>query len=187
MNTAVKSAVLGAAGLVIGIGLGWAIRGVATYPMQAQLVTNYGDWRTACPPAALKDQSCRMMEQVMDTRTNQSVVQLAMGVDKGKNTLDVSVPLGVLLPAGVGLTIGDAKPVIFKYRTCTTAGCIGHLDIDDKTLALMSSAKDGKVLVAGMDGKAVAIPISLKGYSDAARGYRAAEQRRTSWFWRMFS
>jgi invasion protein IalB len=187
MNNTAKFAVTGAAALVIGIGLGWAIRGVATYPMQAQVLTNYGDWRTACPPASAKDQSCRMIEQVMDTRTNQSVVQLAMGVDKGKNTLDVSVPLGVLLPAGVGLTIGDAKPVLFKFRTCTTAGCIGHLEMDDKTLASMNTAKDGKILVAGMDGKAVAIPISLKGYADAARAYRSAEQRRTSWFWRMFS
>ena len=32
-----------------------------------------------------------------------------------------------------------------------------------------------------------AVPISMKGYTDAARNYRTSEQRRSSWLWRMFS
>jgi hypothetical protein len=61
------------------------------------------------------------------------------------------------------------------------------LGLDDKLLAAFGSAKDGKVLVAGLDGKVVAIPLSFKGYGDAARAYHGAEARRASWLWRLIS
>jgi len=186
-NVWVERGVLGVGALVVGLALGWAIRGVATYHTDTQTVTTYGDWRAACPPAAAKDQSCSMIEQIMDTRTGQSIVQLGVATKQGKTTLSVNVPLGVLLPAGAGLVLGTDAPKIFAYRTCTQSGCIADVVLDDKTLASLNSAKDGKVLVAGMDQKAVAIPISLKGYTDAASAVRVAEQRRTSWFWRIFS
>jgi invasion protein IalB len=151
------------------------------------MVTNYGDWRTACPPAAAKDQGCSMIEQIMDSRNGQPVVQLALASNKGKTTLSVNVPLGVLLPAGAGLVLGTDQPKIFPYRTCTQTGCIADLVLDDKLLTALNTAKDGKILVAGMDQKAVAVPISLKGYGDATRALHNAEQRRSSWLWRMFS
>jgi len=187
MNTWVERVVLAGAALVIGLALGWAIRGVATYPAETQTVVTYGDWRTACPPAANKDQNCSMIEQIMDSRTGQSVVQVGVATTKGKITLSVNVPLGVLLPAGAGLVLGSDKPQIFPYRTCTQSGCIADLVLDHKGLASLAAAKDGKVLVAGLDQKAVAIPISLKGYSDAAQALHSAEQRRSSWLWRIFS
>ena len=114
-------------------------------------------------------------------------MQLAVATTKGKTILSVNVPLGVLLPAGAALVLGTDQPKIFAYRTCTQSGCIADVTLDDKMVAALNAAKDGKVLVAGLDQKAVAIPISLKGYSDAARALHSAEQRRSSWLWRMFS
>jgi invasion protein IalB len=187
MNTWAERGVLAGAALVVGLILGWAIRGVATYPAQTQTVVTYGDWRTACPPAATKDQNCSMIEQIMDSRTGQSVVQLGVATTKGKTTLSINVPLGVLLPAGAGFVMGTDKPLIFPYRTCTQQGCIADIVLDDKAQASLAAAKDGKVLVAGLDQKAVAIPISLKGYNDAAHALHSAEQRRSSWLWRIFS
>ena len=187
MNKWTERLVLGVAALVIGLALGWAIRGVATYSKDAQTVTNYQDWRTACPAASEKGQNCRMVQQVMDTRTGQPVVTVAVTIKDKDSILDLSVPLGVLLPPGAGLALGTDKPIVFPFRTCTQTGCVAELKLDDKIIASMNTAKDGKVLVAGMDSKAVAIPISMKGYTDAARGYRSAEQRLSSWLWRMFS
>ena len=188
MNTWVERGVLGAGALVIGLAIGWAVRGVATYHNDTQTVTTYGDWRAACPPASAKDQNCSMIEQIMDSRTGQPVVQVGVATNKGKTTLSVNVPLGVLLPAGAGLVLGTDQPKLFAYRTCVQSGCIADLALDDKLLAAIATAKDGKVLVAGSgDQKPVAIPISLKGYGDASRALHSAEQRRNSWLWRMFS
>ena len=98
-----------------------------------------------------------------------------------------SVQLGLALEPGVGLTLGTDPVRVFPYRTCGQGGCIAVLVMDDKTSAAFKSAKDGRVLVAGLDGKPVAIPLSLKGYSDALSAWHSAEAKRTSWFRRLFS
>jgi invasion protein IalB len=187
MNILTERLVLGAAGLVIGLGLGWAVRGLVTYNPASESVTTYQDWRVACPPASSKEQACEMQEDVLDSKSGSPVVRVAITSDKGKPELGLTLPLGVALPPGVGLALGTDKPVVFGFRTCTGVGCIAVLPLDDKTLASFNSAKDGKVLVAGLDGKVVAIPISFKGLPEATRAYRGAEVRRASWFWRVVS
>ena len=60
-------------------------------------------------------------------------------------------------------------------------GCIAVLQLDDKAEASLNASKDGRVLVAGLDGKPLAIPLSFKGYTDAANAYRSEEAKRSSW------
>jgi invasion protein IalB len=187
MNKMTERLVLGAAALVIGLIVGWAVRGVATYNTGTQTVTTYQDWRTACPPATLKDQKCQMMQDVMDTKSGQGVAQIAIGNQDNKDQFVTTLPLGLALEPGVGLVIGSDPVRVFPYRTCGQGGCIAVLALDDKTETALKSAKDGKILVAGLDGKPVAIPLSLKGYSDAYSSWHSTEAKRTSWFWRLWS
>jgi invasion protein IalB len=187
MNKLTERLVLGAAALVIGLVLGWMIRGVATWSATTQTVTTYQDWRTACPPSLLKDQKCQMVQDVLDSKSGSTVAQIAVGSAAGKDELVVTLPLGVALEPGVGLTLGTDPVRVFPYRTCGQAGCIAALALDDKIKAAFSSAKDGRVLFAGLDGKPVAIPLSLKGYGDAMSAWRSSEAKRGSWFWRLWS
>lgn len=187
MNKLTERLVLGAGALVIGLIVGWAVRGVATYNTTTQTVTSYQDWRTACPPAALKDQKCQMMQDVLDSKSGTTVAQIAIGNEGGKDELIATLPLGLALEPGVGLILGADPVRVFPYRTCGQAGCIAVLVLDDKTAASFKSSKDGRVLVAGLDGKPVAIPLSLKGYGDAMNSWRRTEAKRSSWFWRLWS
>jgi invasion protein IalB len=193
MNKLTERLVLGGVALLVGLLIGWAVRGVASYNPNMESVTMYSDWRTACPPASAKDQNCQMIEEVLDTRTQQPVVRIAIGAEKGKQFMIFTVPLGLALQPGMGLIIGkdasgkDNAPLVFPYRTCNSVGCIAELPLDDKALAGMNAGKDGKVLFAGLDGKPVAVPLSLKGYAEASHAYRSAEARRSNWFWRLFS
>jgi invasion protein IalB len=187
MNKMTERLVLGAAALVIGLIIGWAVRGVATYNTGTQTVTTYQDWRTACPPAILKDQKCQMMQDVLDSKSGTTVAQIAIGNQNGKDELVVTLPLGLALEPGVGLTLGTDPVRVFPYRTCGQAGCIAVLALDDKTSASLKSSKDGRVLIAGLDGKPVAIPLSLKGYGDATSAWHRNESKRSSWFWRLWS
>ena len=187
MNKLTERLVLGAGALVIGLVVGWAVRGAATYNTGTQTVTTYQDWRTACPPATLKDQKCQMMQDVLDSKTSQPVVRVAIGTRERQAELGLTLPLGLALEPGIGLTLGTDPVRVFPYRTCGQGGCIAVLDLDAKTIASMKSSKDAKILVAGLDGKPVAIPMSLKGYSDAAQAYRSSEAKRSSWFWRLWS
>jgi invasion protein IalB len=187
MNKWTERLLLGAGALVVGVAVGWAVRGVASYNTGTENVTAYQDWRVACPPASAKDQKCVLQEDVMDSRSGSTVVRVGITAEKGKPELGLTLPLGVALPPGVGLTLGTDKPVIFTYRTCNTVGCIAVLPLDGKLMDRLKAAKDGKVLVAGLDSKVVAIPISFKGYGDALNAYNSAEVRRASWVWRLVS
>ncbi|HVZ27896.1 MAG TPA: invasion associated locus B family protein [Rhizomicrobium sp.] len=193
MNKWTERILLAVVALVIGAGAGWAVRGAVSYNPGSESVTTYQDWRVACPPATNKDQRCEMQEEVLDSKTGSPVVRVGITSQKDAKTgkespaLGLTLPLGVALPPGVGLSLGTDKPTVFGFRTCNQVGCIAVTPLDDKMLASFDAAKDAKVLVAGLDGKVVAIPISFKGYSDAKRAYRDAEVRRTSWFWRLVS
>ena len=45
--------------------------------------------------------------------------------------------------------------------------------------------QQARVLLAGMDGKPVGLPFSVKGFNEAAAAFDTAEARRHSW-WRRF-
>jgi invasion protein IalB len=187
MNKIIGLVVLGAAALIVGLAIGWAVRGLVTYNNGAETVTAYQDWRVACPPASAKAQNCEMQEEVLDSKSGTAVARISITSEKNKPELGLNLPLGVALPPGAGLVLGSDPPHLMAYRTCNTGGCIAVLDLDNKLLTAIGAAKDGKVLVAGLDGKVVAIPISFKGYGDAVRAYHGAEARRTSWMWRLVS
>ena len=192
MTNLTQKLVIGGAALVVGLVAGWAVRGVTGYNMATQSMTSYDSWRLACPAANQKDAGCEVVQDILDSQSHSEVARLAIGKPPGgKQTLDITMPLGVALEAGVGLRFGDdAKEPLRteKYRTCTQQGCIVDVVIDDKLQNSLNAGKDGQLLFAGVaDGKAIAIPISLKGYAAAKRAYESSEAKRSSWFWRMWS
>ena len=192
MTNLTQKLVIGGAALVVGLVAGWAVRGVAGYNTATQSMTSYDSWRLGCPAAAQKDVSCEMVQDIQDSQSHSEVARLAIGKPPaGKLTLDITMPLGVALEPGIGIRFGtDAKEPLRteKYRTCTQQGCIVDIVIDDKLQAKLNEGKDGQLLFAGVaDGKPIAIPISLKGYAAAKRGFESGEAKRSSWFWRMWS
>lgn len=192
MTNLTQKLVIGGAALVVGLVVGWAVRGVAGYNPSTQAVTSYDSWRVACPAATQKDASCEMVQDILDSQSHSEVARIAIGKPpSGKPTLDITMPLGVALEPGIGIRFGtDPKEPLRteKYRTCTQQGCIVDIVIDDKLQAQLNGGKDGQLLFAGVtDGKPIAIPISLKGYAAAKHAYESGEAKRSSWFWRMWS
>ena len=51
MNQMNERLAVGGGALLIGLLLGWMIRGVAAYSTTTETVTAFQDWRTACPAA----------------------------------------------------------------------------------------------------------------------------------------
>ena len=189
MTNLTQKLVIGAVTLVVGLVAGWAVRGVVGYNTATQSMTSFDSWRVACPAADQKNVGCEMIQDVVDSKTHSEVVRIAIGQPpKGKPTMDLTLPLGVALEPGVGLSLGTDPMRTAKYRTCTEQGCIVDITIDKKLQAALDAGKDGKLLVASVsDTKPIAIPLSLKGYGAAKRAYQREEAKRTSWFWRMWS
>jgi invasion protein IalB len=187
MTNMTQKLVIGAVALVIGLLVGWAVRGAATYNTSTQAVTAYGSWRVACPAATQANVNCEIVQDVLDSQTHSEIVRIAIGkMPDGKPVLDMVLPLGVALEPGVGLVLGTEPMHTAKYRTCTQQGCVVDIPIDLKLQKELGAGKDGRLLVASpQDTKPIAIPVSLTGLADAQRAYKRDEAKRGSWFWRM--
>ena len=173
--------------LVLGLILGWAGRGLLTYPTSSATDTAFQDWRLVCPAAIQKDGSCQMTDDLLDSKSHQEVARLIMGKEKGALVLGITLPLGVSLEPGVGLVIGKDPMKIYAYRTCAQIGCVAVLPVDVKLLTSMQQAKDASIVFAGQDGKPIKLGFNMNGFADAQRAFNRNEVRRASWFWRMWS
>ena len=152
MTNLSQKLVIGAVTLVVGLILGWAVRGVSGYNTSTQSMTSYDSWRVACPAATQKDVSCEMVQDVLDSQSHSEVARIAIGkVPGGKPMIDITMPLGVALEPGVGLVLGtDPKEPMHtaKYRTCTQQGCIVDIPIDDKVQTLLDAGRSPVICAA---------------------------------------
>jgi len=186
----IERLIVGGAALLVGLLLGWMVRGVATYNIHTANVASYEDWRVACPAAETKDVTCELSTDVVDkTQANGNVIaRVSITTDKdGKQTMGFILPFGVALEAGMGLRIGKDPVKVYQYRTCNTVGCIATTPFDDTLAASLKTADDAAVMLAGLDGKAVSVPMSFKGYKASVAAWKSGDARRKSWFWRLWS
>ncbi|HVW72078.1 MAG TPA: invasion associated locus B family protein [Rhizomicrobium sp.] len=182
--------VVGGVSLLVGLLLGWMVRGVATYNVHAAQVASYDDWRVACPSADQKDAACELSTDLIDkSQPNGAVLARAtITTDKdGKQVMGFTLPFGVALEAGMGMRIGKDPVKVIQYRTCNSVGCVATTPFDDALSKSLSGTDDAAVLFAGLDGKPVSVPFSFHGYKTSLSAWKSAEARRHSWFWRLWS
>lgn len=180
--------IVGAVALLIGLLLGWMARGILTYNSNAGMVASYDDWRVACPSAATKGASCELVSDIIDKSQQSPIARATITTDsQGKPLIGFMLPYGVALQAGMGLVVGKEPVKVYPYRTCNAVGCIATAPFDQKLADSMRQAKDGRVMFANLQGKAVGVPLSFKGYDTAFRAYKSAEAKRHEWFWRLWS
>ena len=186
----IERLIVGGVALLVGLVLGWMGRGVATYNIHAAQIATYDDWRVACPAADSKDATCELSSDLVDrNQPNASALaRMSITTDKdGKQIVGFTLPFGVALEAGMGLRIGKDPVKVYQYRTCNQVGCIAVTPFDDNLQTALKGADDASVMFAGLDGKPQGVPVSFKGYQKSLGAWRAAEDRRHSWFWRLFS
>jgi invasion protein IalB len=189
MNTNTERLVIGGGALVLGLALGWMVRGIATYNTGAESSVPYGDWRTVCPAATTKDASCEMVANVLDPKTKDVMARVSITKDaKQGQVIAFVLPLNTLLEQGIGVKLDNTDPKIYKFRTCTQAGCVSVTPIDDKTVDQIAGA--GKVTLMSMSAVPGAtrqdLEISRNGFKAARSAYLTGNRKRASAFWRLF-
>lgn len=157
--------------IVAGIGIAiWNWRTSAEGPTAATF--GFQDWLVRCQAVKDKDGKetvgCGMSQQILDQQSRRPVLQLhlARAPSGTGHQLVVVVPLGVTVPSGILLQIGDAKRNV-AFTQCLPGGCVAPLAADAALIDKMKSSQDGRVAVADRLGKTVAIPFSLKGFGPA--------------------
>ena len=139
----------------------------------SSLQETYQDWRLACQNAQPKPLCSVSQEQAQQNGQRVLAIELVAG---GKDTLtgNLILPFGLMLDAGVALQIDDGqtgKPLHFS--TCVPGGCIVPLKFDPAYVAALRAGTSLHLQSKSVDGKDVALAISLKGLPGALDRLRA--------------
>ena len=149
----------------------------AALPANAQVVQGEksGDWTKGClqapenrPDAA---EQCFIFQRLFPEGSEQAAATVAVGrPGSGRPILaSLTVPLGVNLPAGVTVWVeGDEKavrrpPLLF----CVRAGCEANMRMDEVMTTAFKQHLTAVLSFTMVDGRQVALPISLRGFTHA--------------------
>lgn len=134
------------------------------------LVEKYEDWIVEC--GATQDESghvCRMAQRVSSSETKKLILAVFIRGGKDVSTAAMTLvgPLGISLPEGVTLSVGDSQLAKLDFMTCRPAGCIAQQKMTDEIIKAFRAGSKATVGVTALNGKKLSVPISLKGFSAA--------------------
>lgn len=130
----------------------------------------YGDWRKVCVNAAGTKTLCR----TMITGTFETG-QIAVRVDliereDGDARLQLFVPVGMYLPAGVKLSVDNNGPYRIPYTWCLTNACIAAQLADPKLVKEMESGRTLALEVVDSNILSVTTSMPLERFGSTRHG-----------------
>jgi invasion protein IalB len=143
----------------------------AASPAAAQGVAKgkFGDWEMRCetPPGANREQCALLQSLAAEDRPNVTLVVIVLKTADGKSRLlRVIAPLGVLLPAGLGLKIDQTDMGRAGFVRCVPSGCVAEVVMDDKLLDLLNNGQMAIFSVFNTPEEGVGLPLTLNGFKD---------------------
>lgn len=175
--------------LLVGALLGWMLRGALLSPANVTTEGVYDDWHAGCAARNANPGDCEMSVVAADAN-GVAAARIVFGRQDGARMMIVTLPLGVALQAGIGLSFDKNPTQFFQYRTCNNNGCIITVPVDDKLAASFAQGKIGHVIyyyALQPDQKPTTAEFSLSGYNDALSALNSGERKRSSFWWRLWS
>ncbi len=136
---------------------------------QGVTIATYGDWRLQCdvPPGAQYEQCALLQSVVAENRENIALdVIVLKTADQKAQLIRIVAPLGVLLPARLGLSIDDAEIGRIDFVRCVKEGCVAEALLEDELLAQLRAGTTATFIVFLTPEEGVGIPVSLVGFSE---------------------
>jgi invasion protein IalB len=135
---------------------------------QGAVRSTFEDWQLRCEtPAGAKAEQCALVQYVAaEDRPNLTLVVIVLKTaDNRGYLLRVVAPLGILLPAGLGLKIDQADIGRAGFVRCLSTGCVAEVVMDDNLLKQLRSGKQATFIVFQTPEEGVGIPVSMKGFA----------------------
>ena len=136
-------------------------------------VEQFKDWIKECEklkdPEGKEVDLCQISQTLINKEINQPMLKVAAGYVPGKKdaVMIITLPLGVVLPPGVQLTVGEGKAARVPITTCLPQGCQAGAQLDKEFTERLKKGSKMIVTFIGPDGKQVNAPISLSGFTAA--------------------
>jgi invasion protein IalB len=170
MGTIGHSAVGRSAGRAILIALAAAVLMSLTSSAasaQGAVKSVHDDWQIRCetPPGAQTEQCALFQSVVAEDRANVGLTVLVIKTaDQKSRLMRIQAPLGVLLPAGLGLKIDNADVGRAGFVRCLPRGCYAEVVMDDTLLKQLRTGATATFFIFQTPEEGIGFPVSLKGF-----------------------
>ncbi len=173
-------------GLLVALGATGTVKAQGAPPDAAATATNaaaaadtgpgsvvratHGAWQVSCrTPAGAKEEKCALVQSVTaEDRPNVGLTVLFYkAASEDKKLLRVVVPLGVLLPTGLGLKINNQDVGNAPFLKCSRNGCIAEVVLQDEVIKKMKGGGTAMFIIFDTPEAGIGIPISLQGFDQA--------------------
>jgi len=129
-------------------------------------VKRFGDWTVRCIPGARPP--CEMIQVAAKDGRRVMNVAVAYLPRVDRHALQITMPLGLSLGQGVKITASKFTSQAMPFQRCDGTGCAVQGNIEKGALdSLAESEPDARLDAAAVNGKAVSLPLSLRGFADA--------------------
>jgi len=136
---------------------------------QGAVKSVHGDWQIRCetPPGAQNEQCALFQSVVAEDRANVGITVLVLKTaDQKSRLMRVQAPLGVLLPAGLGLKIDNADVGRAGFVRCLPRGCYAEVVMDDTLIGKLRTGQTATFFIFQTPEEGVGFPLGLKGFGE---------------------
>jgi len=142
-------------------------------PAQPQTLDH--NWTTRCgSKTRVGSLECTVEQSLVKSDTRQLVLLVRVGVPGDTRTpvLQLQLPLGIYLPAGVILRVDDKKVAELAVQTCDAAGCYISGPLAADLLAAMQTGKTLHISFQSVSRETLDLTMPLAGFSTAFDGIK---------------
>ncbi len=146
-----------------------AVLGHGAALAQGAVKSVHGDWQIRCetPPGAQSEQCALFQSVVAEDRANVGITVLVLKTaDQKSRLMRVQVPLGVLLPAGLGLKVDSTDVGRAGYVRCLPRGCYAEVVMDDALVGKMKTGQTATFFIFQTPEEGIGFPMGLKGFGE---------------------
>ena len=148
-----------------------AVLGLMTGAVEAQgtVKSVHGDWQVRCdtPPGAQGEQCALIQSVTAEDRPNVGLTVIVLKTaDQKSRLMRVLVPLGVLLPSGLGLRINQADIGRAGFVRCLPNGCVAEVIMDDTLIGKLRTGQTATYIIFQTPEEGIGFPMSLKGFGE---------------------
>jgi invasion protein IalB len=129
----------------------------------------HGDWQIRCetPPGAQNEQCALFQSVVAEDRANVGITVLVLKTaDQKSRLMRVQAPLGVLLPAGLGLKVDNQDVGRAGFVRCLPRGCYAEVVMDDALVNKLRTGQTATFFIFQTPEEGIGFPVGLKGFGE---------------------
>jgi invasion protein IalB len=131
----------------------------------------YGDWQKVCFKTPGTSQVCRTtISGTFDTGQTAVRADLIERQGESKARLQLYLPVGMYLPAGVKLTVDQGKPHQLPYIWCMTNTCIAGIAFDAALIRELEKGQKLQIEVVDSSVQSVTTTLPLGQFAAVRQG-----------------